>query len=269
MRKRLLIRAIGLTGVAPDENPRARAWGRRLESPMLVLAVWIVVEWYAEAQGVVPRGIAVLTDWLVWLAFVTETLLLVALVDRKVRYLRENWMNLVIIGMGIPVLWNGAGYVAALRTLRLFVMLILLVHSSRTVRRLLATNHLGATLAVAAAVVVMGGVIIAALEPGITSAWDGIWWAWVTVTTVGYGDIVPRTPEGRAFGSLLILFGIALFSLLTANFAAFLISREEAQIMEEEESALARLREVERRLERMEHTLRRLCDSLEQTRGQG
>ena len=41
------------------------------------------------------------------------------------------------------------------------------------------------------------------------------------MTTVGYGDIVPQTPAGKLFGSLLILLGVALFALMTASFSSF------------------------------------------------
>lgn len=49
-----------------------------------------------------------------------------------------------------------------------------------------------------------------------------LWWAMATVTTVGYGDNVPVTPEGRGVAVLLMLVGIAFFSWVTANIAAFL-----------------------------------------------
>jgi voltage-gated potassium channel len=50
-----------------------------------------------------------------------------------------------------------------------------------------------------------------------------LWWAMATVTTVGYGDTVPTTPEGRGVAVLLMLVGIAFFSWVTANIAAFLV----------------------------------------------
>ena len=49
---------------------------------------------------------------------------------------------------------------------------------------------------------------------------DGIWWAAVTVTTVGYGDKAPKTPVGRVVGILWMLFGLAMFSVLTGHMSS-------------------------------------------------
>ena len=83
----------------------------------------------------------------------------------------------------------------------------------------------------------MGLVIIAAtavtsVEGGenasIQSFPDALWWAVVTITTVGYGDMVPVTAVGRAIGFILMLGGIAFFSGVTANLASYLVKGDES-----------------------------------------
>jgi voltage-gated potassium channel len=148
---------------------------------------------------------------------------------------------------------------------------------------MLVKNNIGLTLFVSLIVIIMAGIWIAAIDPAIDTPWDGIWWAWVTVTTVGYGDLVPDSPQGRIFGGVLMILGLGLFSLLTANFSAFLISREEAEIIEKEEGIIekqeeiiakerkvaskegrmmAQLESIENRLEDLEQNLQRLFDHL-------
>jgi voltage-gated potassium channel len=83
-------------------------------------------------------------------------------------------------------------------------------------------------------IVVLAGTLMAVIDPNIKTPLDGIWWAWVTITTVGYGDIVPGSTAGRLFGSLLILLGIALFSMLTGSFSAFFLAQEEEKISQQE-----------------------------------
>jgi voltage-gated potassium channel len=58
------------------------------------------------------------------------------------------------------------------------------------------------------------------------SVWDGIWWAVVTVTTVGYGDLYPVTVQGRLIGMGVMLLGIGFLSVLTATVASQFIQTD-------------------------------------------
>jgi voltage-gated potassium channel len=104
----------------------------------------------------------------------------------------------------------------------------------------------------------MSGLLMAGIDPGIENVWQGIWWAWVTVATVGYGDIVPQSVAGKVFGALVILFGVGFFSLLTASFSAYFISRGEVEIEEEEAEEMNQLKDIKRRIDAMEKTLQRI-----------
>jgi voltage-gated potassium channel len=59
----------------------------------------------------------------------------------------------------------------------------------------------------------------------ITNFGDAIWWAFVTVTTIGYGDYFPVTFEGRFIAVLLMLSGLALVSVITVSFASWFLDR--------------------------------------------
>jgi len=257
---------IGLSGVAANERPVARHWASRFELPMILLAIWILIEWYLSAKGIYPATLDRITNWGIWLFFVFETAVLVSLVKNKPGYLLGNWMNLLIIGAGVPLLWGGGTYAAALRALRLLLLFPLLLNTSATVRRILTRNHLATTLLVALAFTLMSGLLIAGIDPGIETVWDGLWWAWVTVATVGYGDIVPQSVAGKVFGAVVILFGVGFFSLLTASFSAYFISRGEIEIEEEEAEEIYRLKDIERRMEVMEQTLQRIETQLNEER---
>lgn len=211
---------------------------------MLALSMWIIMEWYLKAQGTYSESWAVTTDRVIWLFFVLETAWLSMLVRDKRRYLLSNWVNVLVILVGIPSFWGSSFYVGALRSLRVLLLLGFLLEMSTTIRRTLAKNSLGPTLLVSFIIVVMAGIFIAAIDPAINSPWDGIWWAWVTVTTVGYGDLVPQSPQGRIFGGLLMILGLGLFSLITATFSAFIIARDEEEFIEKEERILKRGDEI-------------------------
>ncbi|MEB0138328.1 MULTISPECIES: potassium channel family protein [unclassified Undibacterium] len=71
------------------------------------------------------------------------------------------------------------------------------------------------------------------LEPNVTSYANGVWLAFTTVATVGYGDIVPSTPASKIFAVFIVLFGYAMFSIVTANIAALFVGEEEADFERE------------------------------------
>lgn len=105
----------------------------------------------------------------------------------------------------------------------------------------------------------VGGVGFWLMEPEITSLQDGLWLAFTTAATVGYGDMVPKTHMGRAFSVLVVLLGLAVLSLVTASLAAIFVERE----VEEEERQIERdlkleigllreqMRAVQRRLDQV------------------
>jgi voltage-gated potassium channel len=80
-------------------------------------------------------------------------------------------------------------------------------------------------LILAVAVAIASGFILYILDPNIHSLFDGIWSAWVTMTHVGFGDVVPTSFFGRLLSATLILFGLALFSLFTAILSVTLIGK--------------------------------------------
>mgnify|MGYP001097219141 CR=1 FL=1 len=256
----------GLSGVAEDENPRAKRWGKHFEVPMILLAIWILIKWYLREKSIYSPVFDQVTDWGVWTFFVFETVLLTSLVDDKWRYLRTNWMNLFIIVMGVPLLWGAGVYASALRSLRLLLLLSLLLNATLSMRKVLSRNHLGTVLLVALAFTLMAGLLIAGIDPNIETVWQGMWWAWVTVATVGYGDIVPQTAAGKIFGAVVILFGVGFFSLLTASFSAYFISRGEVEIEEEEIEEINQLKDIEARIVVMEKTLKRIENKLDEDR---
>lgn len=262
MKKRRLHFWIGLNGVDASENARALRWARYLEVPAILMALCIIVFWHIETRhGTLPFYGRIL-DAIVWFYFFGETAWLTYIVDDRARYLRNNWLNVVIILGGIPMLWGYYPYATGLRSLRLLIFLSLLLPLSVTIRKILARNHLGLTLLLSAIVVFISGYIIASIDPQIKNPADGIWWAIVTITGVGYGDIVPSSTEGRAFATLLILTGVGLFSVLTANLSVFFISR--AEECGEIEPSEQHMHSIDKRLQRIEQQLEQLSQRLEQ-----
>jgi voltage-gated potassium channel len=173
--------------------------------------------------------VAVLVGVLSWLVFLVDFIVHERL---YVSYLgtRLGRFDLVIVAVTAP--WfllsgaHGGSLVVILRLARVSRLLI----ATRGVRRLF--SRLGRVAIVAAAVLVVGALVAFYSEhptnPEFATIGDAVWWATVTLTTVGYGDIVPITSAGRFDGAAIMFMGVALLGLLAGSLASFfgLDSRE-------------------------------------------
>ena len=91
-------------------------------------------------------------------------------------------------------------------------------------------------------ILLIGGVGFWMLDPNVHTLPEGLWLAFTTAATVGYGDVVPSTPASRGFAVVVVLLGLAVLSLATASLAAIFVEKDVA----EEEDLLAQdlLREI-------------------------
>jgi voltage-gated potassium channel len=87
------------------------------------------------------------------------------------------------------------------------------------------------SLLLALAILGLGGVGFWVIDPGIETLSDGLWLAFTTAATVGFGDVVPSTHASRAFLVVVVLLGLVLLSLVTASLSAIFV---EKQIKDEE-----------------------------------
>jgi voltage-gated potassium channel len=155
-------------------------------------------------------------NWLVWLAFSAELLLLLALAPQRRRWLVHHPLELGIVLLTPPFL------PASLQAARAFRVLLVLraLAAASIIRTLLSASGLRYVALLAVVVVLGGGTAFAAVEHAQRlSSWDGVWWAIVTVTTVGYGDITPKTDAGRVIAIVVMLSGIGFVAVLTAAIA--------------------------------------------------
>jgi voltage-gated potassium channel len=220
-------RIIGLAGVAVNESAKAQRWGLFFEWYLLIVAFWLPIEWYLVIIKAIPNNIVMISDWLVWASFVSEAVVLVCLVRQKWYYLRGNWLNLVIILVAFPVWFLPFPHFAVIRLIRVLILARIIVPWLRTAHDALSLNRLWVTLLIFFIVTCLSGIIISLFDSGIHNPFEGIWWAWETVTTVGYGDVVPTTVAGKLMAMVVMLMGIGLFSLLTANMSAYFIGSKD------------------------------------------
>lgn len=171
--------------------------------------------------------VVVTADWIVWGIFAVDYFIRLRLADARWRYVRREWLALIIVV--VPFL-RPLRVARSARVLRLARLVTVLSRGIRQARRLLAGHNLHYVLLVTTVVVVVSAVVVSAVEADgegtIQGFPDALWWAITTITTVGYGDTFPVTTGGRIVGAVLMLSGITLFGLVTANLAAFIVEQD-------------------------------------------
>lgn len=237
-------------------NSRAAAARRVFEIPVLVAALMVVPVIFIEEQAASSGWLATaaLVNWLIWAAFTIEYVVVVSLNDRKWAYTKKAWLDVFIILTSFPLL---PGVLAATRLLRLvrLVRVLRLVRLAAVITRggaaaraIFRKRGLGYIIVLTLLMAMGIGGVFAILEGA--NLLDGLWWAIVTVTTVGYGDMFPVTPAGRFAAALLMLLGIGFVAFITASIAAHFVESDESSDLTSE------LIRVHDRLDRIETMLR-------------
>lgn len=127
-------------------------------------------------------------------------------------------------------------------------------------RKPLTPARAGRAIAVSTlAVTVVCGVVIRVVDPSeFGNIWLGLWWAVQTVTTVGYGDVVPHETSGRVIATVLMLSGIGFLTVVTAVITAAFLETVRRRLGDPEQAEiLTKLDELSRQLQALESSLRR------------
>jgi voltage-gated potassium channel len=122
-------------------------------------------------------------------------------------------------------------------------------------------------VAATVATVIAGGVLMRVFDKkDFPNVWLGMWWALQTATTVGYGDVVPKTVVGRIVGGIVMLEAVAFLAIITAVITSTFIERARrergtAEWQDAERQLEARFDAVDERLDRLEALIREGTDA--------
>jgi voltage-gated potassium channel len=242
-------------------DERTRRIAKRFEVPILIAALLVIPVIVIEQSNVGHgwKTFAAILNWVIWIAFAVELVVMLSVVPSKRRWLRENPLEVAIVVLTPPFLPASLEALRAFRLLRLLRLLRLALLA----RRVFSVEGVRYVAILALLAVFGGGAAFAAVEKG-SSTWDGVWWAVSTMTTVGYGDITPATNLGRVIAIAVMLIGIGFIAILTGAVAErFLASQleEVTEAAEEVEAVdvelLSELREIRLHLDRLDRRLGR------------
>lgn len=244
-------------------DERASRVAERFEWPVLVAAALVVPTMALEASSVGEpwHVIGEALNWAIWTVFLVELVVMLAIVPRRLEWLRGHLVEVAIVVLTPPFLPASLQVTRVLRLLRLVRLLPMM----SVARRVFSLDGLRYAALLAFLTAVGGGTAFASVEKHL-STWDGVWWAMTTMTTVGYGDIYPHTNAGRVIAVVVMVVGIGFLTMaigaVAERFVAAEVETEIERVEQIEHDAeaelLGELRAIANRIVELEDVVRRL-----------
>jgi voltage-gated potassium channel len=188
----------------------------------------LVVQADATSEG--WKTFAEVANWVIWAVFAAEVAFILLVAPRKRAALRAHWLDAAIVVVTVPAygrLLSSLRLARLVRLLRLLRAAVIISRALQAERRLTSANVFRFVSMATIFLTVIAGAVQATIDTGdFKGFWNGIWWAVVTVTTVGYGDIYPTTVVGRIVAIVLMFVGIGFLAVLTATIASRFVSED-------------------------------------------
>ncbi|MBI1767441.1 MAG: potassium channel family protein [Bacteroidetes bacterium] len=199
---------------------------------VLILSTYVLIALLVDSFFVLPTEISrllTLIDNAICFVFIFDFLQRLFTARSKLEYLKWGWIDLISSIPTVDYLRFGrfVRLLRILRVLRAFRSLKFIVNH-------LFKNRTQATFAsvslIAVLMIIFGSISLLQVEQdpnsNIKTAEDAIWWAFVTITTVGYGDKYPVTTEGRIIAAFLMVTGVGLFGTFTGYMTSWFVGNQ-------------------------------------------
>jgi len=195
-------------------------WEKYTRWPLIIAAIIFLITyavpiiWPGTPFFLVEIDIDIFT--VVWSAFIVDYLMRLGLSTNRARFIRHNLLDL--LSLVLPIF----------RPLRVLRVLVAVTTLGRIGRSSLRRQVMIYTIGMVSTITLVSALAATSAERGVANSsihsfGDGIWWAFVTLTTVGYGDMSPVTTVGRIVGVILMVSGVLLLGVISASLASWLV----------------------------------------------
>ena len=200
-----------------------------LSLAVFVLSIYVLLAILIDTVFILPKETSILLTYIdntICVFFFTEFCIRLYKAENKIAFMKWGWIDLI---SSVPAV----SYLRAGRVLRL-IRLLRLIRAFRStqmfVKHVFRNKAKGAFTSVtilSILLIIFSSIAILQVEKdpnsNIKSAEDAIWWSYVTITTVGYGDKFPVTTEGRIIAAVLMTAGVGLFGTFTAYVSSWFV----------------------------------------------
>jgi voltage-gated potassium channel len=245
-------------------NPSEAEAAKRLnplEIITLILSVYVLIALLIQSLVPLPPDAVAALDWidlLVCIVFLTDFFVRFAQAQSKLAFLKWGWIDFVSSIPAVNVFRVGR-VVRIIRVLRVLRAFRSAKNLLRYLLRYRKITSLAAVTTISLVVVIFAAIAVLQFETlpdsNIKTAGDAFWWAFVTVTTVGYGDKFPLSTEGRIVACILMAVGVGLFGTFTGFIASLFVEPELAQHESAQEEVLREIRSLDAKVSSLEAKL--------------
>jgi voltage-gated potassium channel len=205
---------------------------------ILILSFYVLITLLVDTIFHLPTEISKLLNYidnLICAIFLLDFIVRFRKAESKLAFMKWGWIDLIA---SIPTL----DFMRAGRLLRI-IRIIRLIRAFRSTKHIVKhvfKNKIQGTLTSVAIIAVLmllfSSIAILQFETApnsnIKTAEDAIWWSYVTMTTVGYGDVYPVTTEGRIVAVILMTIGVGLFGTFTAFVSSWFVKSDQQKTVE-------------------------------------
>jgi len=188
--------------------------------------------------------------------------------ENKLAYLREDWKGVIVDILAMfpyeLITFGSYGFIRLLRLVRIFA---LFGKGRRNIFNFIEKTHLNYILFTLILIVVSSTIAVLVLESSptdeINTPLDALWYVVSTITTVGYGDIVPMSPGGKVLGIILMIVGVGFFSILTATLSSYFMrdmETDEKELKKQVENLENSINEMKSDIQEFKEILKRVND---------
>lgn len=247
-------------GTREPMGDRYDAYAQRTDAWMAALALIFLLVWsgriifFHSLPGGV-RGTMLTIQGVIWIAFLVDIIIRTVISKRSWRFLWTHPLDVIAVLVPaarplkvLTAFTQGAAFASSagrLKTMQAVILSVVLLLWIGSVAVLAAEREVS--------------------DSAINTFGDALWWAFVTVTTVGYGDFAPVSVEGRVIAVLMMLVGIALIGVVTASVAAWFVAltsggeeeRDEAREVSRHEELQSQVAALEAKVDQLLENQRR------------
>lgn len=235
------------------------------EASIIIAALATIPVVIFEERGSSAPALLV-ADWLIWFLFAFDFAVDLRFSTNRRGHVRTHLFDLLIVVLSFPMLPSILALTRLVRLARIFRVVRLVRIAGVTLRVIpalkatLGRHELVYVGLVSGFLVLAGGSLMTVIEPETVKGdvQNAVWWAIVTASTVGYGDISPTTTFGRLVAITMMLAGVGLISTLSASIAAYFVDQGNSSALED----------IQRKLDRIEAALNEKQPSIS-SKGEG